>query len=167
MIRYFFSKLVGVSVLAFISTLEFSCRAHYQNIENEVRCSDYSIVCKDRHPVGKIFYKVDTLFYDPSHTEIIDLKKDLALKVDSLLKEYVLVHPSSTEKIKREFDNYFRQFFAYKVKGSNRIYIKVSYSKGKLDYQYKYWSTVDDGGDDFFYIKYDLIEEAVVVFIIN
>ena len=133
MIRDFFSKLVGVSALAFISTLEFSCRAHYQNIENEVKCSDYSIVCKDRHPVGKIFYKVDTLFYDPSQTEIIDLKKDLALKVDSLLKEYV----------------------------------QVSYSKGKLDYQYKYWSTVDDGGDDFFYIKYDLIEEAVVVFIIN
>lgn len=143
-----------------------NCTSNKKITKTDINCANPEILCKKNKPIGKIFYDADTVFYSQKFKKIIISKAD-AFSVDSIVKSYVMSNSKTSPQILQFYEDYFRQFLAYKDELVYTRYVKIAFSRPFVPYQYLYWSLVDDGGDNFFYIKFNLDSRKVVEYDIN
>lgn len=93
--------------------------------------------------------------------------KNEAILSDSIIYKHIIGDPRRTIKIRTQYNSYFRQFLAYKDTRDGIRYFMISFHKNFDPFLLKYWTGVDDGKDNYFFVKFDIDNGRVIKYQVN
>lgn len=143
----------------------FSCKIQRKQ-EVIYDCNDDVVICVAGKPVGKIFYESTSAEYLDSYNKTLTTKSE-AISSDSIIHKHIIGDARTTMKIRAHYNSYFRQFLAYKDSRDGIRYFIISFHKNFNPFLLKYWTGVDDGKDDYFFVKFDIDNGKVIKYQIN